>query len=54
MVNSVAIATTANSKRAYVELVTIYTKANTDIGQSEDCVGLETFIANYSYSLWSV
>lgn len=47
--DSVTIATTANSKRAWISLVTIYTKTNQDIGQSDDCVGLETFITNYMH-----
>lgn len=47
--DSVSIATTANSKRAWISLVTIYTKTNQDIGQSDDCVGLETFITNYMH-----
>ena len=46
-VNSVAIATKANSKRAYVQSITVYTKSSQDIGQSDDCIGLETFINNY-------
>ena len=45
--NSVAIATTTNGKRAWVASVTAYTKSNQDIGQTEDCVGLETFINTY-------
>lgn len=47
--NSVAIATTTNGKRAWIKSVTIYTKSMEDIGQSEDCVGLETFINTYMH-----
>lgn len=51
--NSVAIATTTNKKRAYIESITVYetktTTVQTDISQSEDCVGLETFITNYMH-----
>ena len=45
--NSVAIATTTNKKRAYIESVTVYTYSQVDISQSEDCQGLETFIDEY-------
>ena len=48
-VNSVSIATKSSDKRANVQSITIYTKVNTNIGQSEDCVGLETFITNYMH-----
>lgn len=51
--NSVAIATTTNKKRAYIETITVYeTKTTTienDISQSEDCIGLETFISTYMH-----
>lgn len=51
--NSVAIATTANKKRAYIESITVYeTKTitiETDISQTEDCLGLETFIDSYMH-----
>lgn len=48
-VSSVSIATTTSKKRAYVQSVTIYTKTLQDIGQSDDCVGLETFINDYMH-----
>ena len=48
-VNSVAIATTTNGKRAWIASISVYTKTEQDIGQSEDCVGLETFINNYMH-----
>ena len=51
--NSVAIATTTSKKRAYIESITVYetktTTIETDISNSEDCVGLETFITNYMH-----
>lgn len=51
--DSVAIATTASKKRANIQTITIYeTKEatiETDISQSEDCVGLETFISTYMH-----
>lgn len=48
-VSSVAIATTTSKKRAYIETITIYNKTSQDIGQTDDCVGLETFINNYMH-----
>ena len=47
--NSVAIATTSNGKRAWISKVTIYTKSIQDISDSEDCVGLESFINDYMH-----
>lgn len=51
--NSCAIATTTSKKRAYIESITVYetktTTIETDISQSEDCVGLETFISDYMH-----
>lgn len=51
--NSVAIATTASKKRAYIESITVYetktTTIETDISSSEDCVGLESFIDTYMH-----
>ena len=47
--NSVTIQTTANKKRAHVQRITVYTKSNQDIGHTEDCVGLETFINTYMH-----
>lgn len=49
--NSVAIATTTSKKRAYIESITVYktetTYIPTDISNTEDCVGLESFIDTY-------
>ena len=47
--NSVAIATTTNGRRAWIRSVTIYTKSEQNIGQTEDCIGLETFINTYMH-----
>jgi len=51
--NSVAFATTTNKKRAHIQSITVYetktTTVETDISQSEDCLGLETFINNYMH-----
>lgn len=47
--NSVAISTTTNGKRAWISTVTVYTKTSQDIGQTEDCLGLESFITNYMH-----
>ena len=51
--NSVAIATTTNKKRAYIQTITVYetktTTIETDISSSQDCIGLETFISNYMH-----
>ena len=43
-VSSIQIATLAKKKRAYVQTVTIFTKTLEDISQTDDCVGLESFI----------
>ena len=43
-VNSVKIETIANNKRAYLQSITIYTSKTVNIGQTEDCMGLESFI----------
>lgn len=47
--NSVAIATTTSKKRAHIQTITVYTKSSQDVGQSDDCVGLETFINTYMH-----
>ena len=47
--NSCSISTIATSKRAYVQSITVYTMTLQDIGHSEDCVGLESFITNYMH-----
>ena len=43
-INSVTIASVTSGKRVLIASITVYTKTNQDIGQSEDCVGLENFI----------
>ena len=45
-VSSVAFATAVKSKRALIASFTVYTEIEEDIGQTEDCVGLEAFITN--------
>ena len=51
--NSCVIATTANKKRAYVQSITVYEmktiRTETDISNTEDCLGLETFIDTYMH-----
>ena len=51
--NSVAIATTTNKKRAHIQTITVYetktTTVETDISNTPDCVGLETFIDTYMH-----
>ena len=47
--NSCSIATTTNKKRMVISSVTVYSYSSIDIGQSEDCVGLETFIETYMH-----
>ena len=39
----------SKEKRAYVKSIILYSKSIQDIGQTEDCVGLETFINNYMH-----
>lgn len=50
-VNSCAIATTTNKKRAHIQSITVYEKKDveiqTDISSTTDCQGLETFIDTY-------
>lgn len=48
-VSSVTFATTASKKRAHIQTITVYTKTMQDIGQTDDCVGIETFINNYMH-----
>ena len=50
-VSSVKIETIQTSKRAYVASISVYSvvTTETDIGQTEDCVGLETFINDYMH-----
>ena len=47
--NSVTIASVTKGKRVLIASITVYTKTNQDIGQSEDCIGLETFINTYMH-----
>lgn len=51
--NSCVIATTASKKRAYVQSITVYEmktiRTETDISNTEDCLGLETFIDTYMH-----
>lgn len=47
--NSVVIASVTNGKRVLIASITVYTKTIQDIGQSEDCVGLEDFINTYMH-----
>ena len=51
--NSVAIATTTNKKRAYIQTITVYetktTKTVTDISNTPDVQGLEAFIDTYMH-----
>ena len=48
---SITISTPSSNRRAYVETVYFYlvTASEQDIGQSEDCLGLETFINTYMH-----
>lgn len=50
-VSSVKIETVTNKKRAYIASISVYSvvTTETDIGQTEDCVGLETFINDYMH-----
>ena len=49
--SSISISTKQSSKRAMIASVYLYTVSttNVDIGQSDDCVGLETFINTYMH-----
>ena len=42
--NTVTIATVASKKRAHVQSITVYSKSVQDISDSQDCLGLESFI----------
>lgn len=46
-VSSVAMSTTASKKRVYVQKVVITSGGENQIGKTEDCLGLETFIDTY-------
>lgn len=48
-VNQVAISSVTNGKRVLIASIVVYTKTEEDIGQTEDCVGLETFINTYMH-----
>lgn len=48
-VNQVAISSVANGKRVLIASIVVYTKTEEDIGQTEDCLGLETYINNYMH-----
>ena len=47
--SSVALSSVTNGKRVLIASVTVYSYSSQDIGQSEDCVGLETFINTYMH-----
>ena len=47
--SSVALSSVTNGKRVLIASVTVYSCSSQDIGQSEDCIGLETFITNYMH-----
>ena len=47
--NSVNISSVTNGKRVLIASITVFNKSNQDIGQSDDCVGLETFVSNYMH-----
>ena len=47
--NQVDISSVANGKRVLIASIVVYTKSVEDIGQTEDCLGLETFINNYMH-----
>ena len=47
---SLSVLTENSSSRVNIQSVTVYANGpETDIGQSEDCIGLETFITNYMH-----
>lgn len=48
-VTELTIATTANSKRAYINTIVLTSDCLTQIGQSEDCVAIEDFIVGYMH-----
>ena len=47
--NSVAISSVTKSKRVLIATITLYTKTSQNIGSSDDCVGLESFINDYMH-----
>ena len=48
-VTELTIATTATSKRAYINTIALTSDCLTQIGQSEDCVAIENFIVGYMH-----
>ena len=48
-VSSVAFSTAVKNKRALISSFTVYTKTSQDIGETPDCIGLESFITNYMH-----
>lgn len=48
-VTELTIATTAKSKRAYINTIALTSDCLTQIGQSEDCVAIEDFIVGYMH-----
>ena len=48
-VSSVAFSTAVKNKRALISSFTVYTKTSQDIGETPDCLGLESFITNYMH-----
>ena len=50
-VDEVTFSVPSNKKRAFIAYVDVYStqSVETDIGQTEDCVGLETFINDYMH-----
>ena len=49
LTNTVTIATVASKKRAHVQSITVYSKSVQDISDSQDCLGLESFIKTYMH-----
>ena len=47
--NSIVIATTASKKRAHIKSIKVYYTRLEDIGNTSDCLGLETFITTYMH-----
>ena len=56
-VKTLSVSTKANSKRAYVESISVYktgtSTTSNDISSSSDCLGLETFIDSYMHMNYS-
>ena len=47
--NSIAISSVTNGKRVLIAYIVVYTATVEDIGQTEDCIGLESFITEYMH-----